>query len=263
MNFKSKFNYKKTLKISIILILIIGILIYELNFKKDLTKVELVIKDTYYSVLNIIKTPFLKKYEPNKTDEIKGLETIITEQDKTIKELEQLSNIVVSEYKYINAVVIDRNPLFYNNTLVINKGTNDGLLDDSLVVTNYVLIGITKNCSSNFCEVELLTNNNKINDLSVYITKDDDYIHGILTGYDTLEDELLVSNVTNNKSEYDGYKIITSGLSNYPKGILIGEVIGTYKGKYELENMIRIKASTDYTNISFVQVIVRGDTSDN
>ena len=201
---------RKVLETKYIILIVIGIIIlllsifaYIIKDKRELSKPEQILKDSIIFVENIVLYPF--RYVSDKFIELYQLkdvykenqilksnldryDLIYTQNNELKKEVQALKeeleiDYMLSEYKYLNASVINRNLGYWYDTLTINKGSRDGIEKDMAVITSKGLIGkITKTTSFN-SEIKLITSSNSNNKISVIIDTEGHELYGILTGY--------------------------------------------------------------------------------
>ena len=157
--------------------ILMAITAHFLDDKKELNFFEKTIKDSVTFVEKILYAPIgfvkekvemftetkdlYKKYtklkeKVEKTDlyyaQIEELQKEVTELKSTLD-----LNATLSEYSYVNATVVNRNIGYWYNTLVIDKGSKNGIKEGDAVITNQGLIGKIINISNFSSTVKLLT----------------------------------------------------------------------------------------------------------
>ncbi|MDD4036423.1 MAG: rod shape-determining protein MreC [Bacilli bacterium] len=267
--------------IILIILLLLAILLaafsYLISDDRKLTPVEEIIKDTVVTIQKTVYYPF--RYIDSKIDMYKDLKKVYKEnkslkediskynllksENKTLKrELEYLKNILelettLSEYDYLHATVVNRNVGYWYNTITINKGSHHGVEKDMAVINNNGLIGKVIKTTNFTSEIKLITTNDTTSKISVGIENDDNIIHGLLEGYDSTNNLLIVEGITTNEFE-KGDSVVTTGLGGiFPAGILVGYVEGTVNDEYGLTKNIRIRSEVDFNNIYFVTILRR------
>lgn len=160
-------------------------------------------------------------------------------------DLKKNMNILLEEkdikydgYKMIGASIVQRDIYSFFDQIMINRGSNDGVKENDAVVSENGLIGVISEVKDNYSKVMLVTNYN-IN-LSVKIGESYAiYNNGII---DNIIDYYLIE---------EGDKVYTSGLTNIPEGIYVGEVKEldneNAKGRIDL---------IDLKNLKFVYIII-------
>lgn len=263
-----------------IIILLLSIFAYIIKDKRDLSKPEQILKDSIIFVENIVLYPF--RYVSDKFVELYQLKDVYkenqilksnldrydllyTQNNELKKEIQALKeeleiDYMLSEYKYLNASVINRNLGYWYDTLTINKGNRDGVEKDMAVITSKGLIGkITKTTSFN-SEVKLITSSNSNNKISVIIDSEERELYGILTGYDEDKNQLIIEGISDNAEIKNDTIVYTSGLNDlFPSGLIIGKVSNVEKDNYGLSRNIYVTPSNDISDIKVVSVLKRKD----
>ena len=270
---------RKKLDLKFIVIIIVVVIISLLTFfhfyfldDRPLTKVEKIIKDGLIFTENIIFSPFrvwLNYYELrdikedyrkllNDTSSNEVLESENESLKRTIEELKELLKIdeILTDYDKLNATVTDRNINYWNNTLVLNKGEKDGVLEGMAVVTNKGLIGRIIKVTYFTSEVKLITTSQTNSKISAGIVLDNDYLYGIISGYDQDDKGIILSGISSNKEIPIGSNVTTSGFGGlFPSGIHIGKVKSIKYDSYGLSKEIRIESDVDFDNVRYVSIL--------
>ena len=273
---------KNGVKIFIISIILFGILlgftVKKIEKEKKLNFFEKSIKDTVVFVQKIFYAPIkftknkiemylefkdlYKKYD-NLKDKASKAELYyaqIEELQKEIKDLKDVLKIspVLSEYTYVYANVVNRNNSKWYNTLTIDKGIKNGIKDGDAVITNKGLIGKIYGASNFSSSVKLLTTDEILNKISIKIKTDDNFNYGLLSKYNILKNVYEIEGITDYSKIKEGDIVTTSGLTVYfPSGLLIGYVKSIIKDEYDLNSVIEVTPSVDYSDISVVAILNR------
>ena len=119
------------------------------------------------------------------------------EMKKELDELKEINNISSSltDFTSVKALVIERNRMYWFNTITINKGKSNGLKEDMAVITGKGLLGKINKVGTKTSEVKLITTNDINSKISVMIKEGEDIVYGIMSGYDYSNDNLQVSSV--------------------------------------------------------------------
>ena len=275
-----KKNNKKYLIFSFIIIIVVAIFLTSKNIKENrkLNFFEKTIKDTTSLVINITSKPFkfiynknVERKEKNKMyKEYKKLKeeakkanmykSRIKELEKEVETLEKSLklNDTITDYKEINAEVINRNVGKWYNTLNINKGSKAGIKNGMAVIVSEGLIGKVINVSNFTSTVKLLTTDELSNKISIKIETEEKSLYGLLTSYNNNKNIYLIEGISSNTSIKKGDKVVTTGLSEiFPSGILVGTVKKVTLDKYELATAIEVTPSVDFDDIKIVTVLDR------
>lgn len=245
----------KLLKRTILSIIVIIALYISLDIERPLTKLESTLKELLLPVNKI----FIKSAQKNQniSDSYliqKNLNISLEQEIKELKEILNLKN-THSEYDKENAKVISRNNKFWLNSITIDKGTNDGIENESAVITTNGLIGKIIKTTPNFSEVKLLTSDDVTYKTSVVIRIDEKDYYAILSGYDKESNLLKVTAIDKNIPTKVNDSVLTSGLGNMPRGIYIGKVVSSKVDNYDLSKTLFVKTEQDFNSINYVTIL--------
>ena len=160
------------------------------------------------------------------------------------------------DWEYIPAKVIEVSTNKQHNYLTINKGTRDGIEVDMGVIGAAGVVGIVSAVGEKYSLVvpiihtkisisSRLKSNNQIGGTS---WNGRDYRFVDLTE--------MARHVVVNK----GDTVVTSGLTEvFPEGLIVGEVYETTLGQGDNYHQTKVKLSTDYKSIKYVQVLRNKD----
>lgn len=278
--YKKKNNKKKRLLILaiILILLIISFIINVLITNRNLTIFEKTIKDSVLVVEKILSYPIElinNKIKDNKIkddlyEEYKKLKEKFEEQEitnkqfdeikKHLKEMEDVlslnSNLI--EYDSIKATVINRNLNYWNESITIDKGESDGILVGMPVIVKNGLIGQVVSTTTFNSTIKLLTSNDKNDKISVKIKNGDEYIYGLLSGYNKEDNTYIIEGIKENiKIEKDSL-VTTTGMGNiFPAGIVIGKIVGSDTDKFDLAAVLEMKSEVDFNNLNYVVLLKR------
>lgn len=188
----------------------------------------------------------------------KMLDGINQELKSEIEELKKLNNLssTLTDFNSLSAVVIERNKMYWFNSIVINKGSSSGIKKDMAVISSDGLIGKINKVSKTTSEVKLLTTNDKNEKISVMIKTSDDTIYGIMNGYQ--DNYLEITSVNKNINVDNNSLVYTSGMGGiFPSGILIGKVAMVKEDKYNVSKLILVEPSSSFNNLKFVKVLIK------
>ena len=237
--------------------LVILIIIYIISFITIKTKINLFYP--YYYLKDFLFFPVHAiDNEIEINDEVKkGIEDELKREIDELKKLHDLSS-TLTEFTPISSLIIERNKMYWFNTITINKGSSSGIKEDMAVISSKGLVGKVNKVGKTTSEIKLITTNDVNNKISVMIKTNDDIIYGILSGYDETCNCLKITSVNKEINIENGSLIYTSGLGGiFPSGILIGSVEKTLSDKYDVSKIIYVKPSSNFNNIRFVNVLIR------
>ena len=236
---------------------VIIIIIYLIAFISLKTNINLfypfyLLKDLVFLPVEAIKT------EVELSNQV--YEGIVIEQAKEFEELKKINNLssTLTEFDSVTSLVITRNKMYWFNTLTINSGSKDGIVEDMAVISSDGLIGRITKVSLKTSEVKLITTSDINHKISVMIKNNDDTIYGILSGYNKEKEYLEVTSINKINEIEKNSLVYTSGMGGiFPSGILIGSVEEIIEDKYNVSKVIYIKPSSNFNDLKFVKVLKR------
>lgn len=227
----SKNNYKLVL---ILLVILLTLLFLRTN-----------IKDGYSALFNIFNKNNNIVYSDNLVNNyIDTLENDIS----NYKEISKLNNCVLSMVTY-------RNPSFWYDEFMINKGKKE-ISKGNIVINNEGLVGIVTEVYNNSSLVSLITNSISNNKITVGIKTENKTIYGIISKFDKIKNELVISELTEDiKNYYDSDVVTTSFTNTFKEGIVIGKVKRIAKSENGLFNIAYAQVNVKYNDIKYVCVL--------
>ncbi|MGL4341554.1 MAG: rod shape-determining protein MreC, partial [Lactococcus lactis] len=231
------------------------VLVAPIHFVQDKANELSNLMDTYQQNQSL-KTQLAKSKDDD--NKLSGLESENKEFKKALKLQETLT-----DYQTVAANVITREPSSWNDTLVIDSGSKDGLTTGMIVMANGGVVGRVTQVNKNSSKVALLSSSKGIdNKIPVRIESDGSPIYGILSSYDSQQEAYVVKNIDSQGKFKNGDSVFTSGLGTNsgsqggtPSGLLIGKVIGEKQDSDGLGKMVYIKPETNLYDIRFVFVV--------
>jgi rod shape-determining protein MreC len=152
------------------------------------------------------------------------------------------------------ATVIGRDPGTFSYSIMINRGTQDGLRVNMPVVSTQGLVGHVMETYGGTAKVRLLLDSGS--SASAMIQRPQSRAVGVVEGNPAQLSSLRMKNLTRDGDVIKGDKIMTSGLGGiYPKGLLIGEVMDVLDDEGGLMKHALIRPSVDFTRLEEVFVI--------
>ena len=216
------------------------------------------------SVSNLTDTYQENAQLKKKLDSMNALQVeneTLKQENKQLKQ--QLSlNKSLTSYDDISAYVISRSPSTWQNQIVISKGSNAGITKGSAVVSDKGLIGRVMEVNKNNSKVELVTTQDDAADRFAVqlIDNNGQTVNGLITGYDTDTNLLVMGQITSKENAKKGTQVITSGLGGTtPKGLFVGTVEKVVNQQAGFPTKIYIKPAADMTNLNVVTVAKRQD----
>lgn len=276
---------KKYILLGIVIGIVVLLVIVSsiVNSKRELSPVEMAIKDTVLLVEKVAYAPI--RFVKDKVDEITKLHNIYEEyqilenkigETDSIKaknleladEVDKLSkmlelNQTLSKDSYLNATVINRNLGYWYNTVTIDKGSKNGVEVDMPVVVSEGLIGKVSKVTNFNSTVKLLTSDDVNNKISVKINVDGKNVYGLLSGYNKETGNFIVEGIADNTEIKKGSYVMTTGMGDiFPSGILVGKVASITTDNFDLAKTVEVKSDVNFDDIRYVTILKRIDDND-
>jgi len=278
-----KINPNKNIIIALIIVLIVvtvlSLTIAQRATAKKSNVVQSVINDAIAFVDKAIQAPvswventvdavqdLASTYKENqqlkaKLDSYEELSQANKNSEREIANLkEQLAlNTTLSSYEKVTANVISRSPDSWQDYLVIDKGSKDGIEANMSVMAKKGLIGRVIEVNRSSSKVELLSSENQTsNHYPVRISTDSGELFGLLKGYDEDKNALVVEQVTGSATFAKGDVVQTSGLGgNSPADLAVGTVLEAQSDDFGLDKKLYVQPYADMYDLSVVTVIKR------
>lgn len=278
-----KFNPNKNIIIALILgIIVVTMLSVTLAKRSSGGKpnvVQSVVNDSVAIMDRVVSAPV--KFVENRVADVQGLLDTYHENERLKEQLDTYDNAVqqnknkdreikalkeelalnetLSDYEKVTANVISRSPDSWQDILVIDKGSKDGLEDNMAVMSQKGLIGRVIEVSLTSAKVELLTSSNQTsNHFPVRISSEGGESFGLLNNYDEKSGTLIVDQLTGNTEFKEGDVVQTSGLGgNSPADLPIGTVVEVKVDSFGLDRNVYVKPYAQMYDISVVTVVTR------
>lgn len=233
-----------------------GIGLVVMPIQKGLTNIENWFSDKVYDIKKIKTLGFENELLLKEINELK-YENKILQQDKV--ELARLRNLYELDQKYakypkIGAQVIGKDPGNWYNVFLIDKGENDGLKVNMVVLSGNGLVGHIIEVGPGYSKVLSIIDDDSSVSSKILRTSDLSFVTGdkILNGKGLCKVEYL----DNDAEIVVGDEVVTSHLGSiYPPGILIGNI---KEIKYDENNLTKyayISPVVDFKHLEEVLVL--------
>jgi len=151
----------------------------------------------------------------------------------------------------ITAQIIGKDPSLWFKTVVIDRGSSDGVQKGMPVVTVEGIVGQVMSVSPHFAKVLLANDPNSAIDTLIQRSR----VHGILKG--SSENSYQLQYVLKKAEVHVGDDICTSGLGGvFPKGLPVGKVSKVVENPAGMFQEIEIMPSVDFSELEFVIIIL-------
>ncbi len=190
----------------------------------------------------------------NLTKTISELEAELLFYKEGYSETERLRKLLALKeslgYSFIAARVIAREQGALSKTIIIDKGSFDGLKSGMPVVAHAGLVGRVVHVSWNVAKVLLIIDENS----NVDVLLDRTRVQGIFSGEGLRGGKLKY--ITKNQDVVAGDIVISSGMGGvFPKGLFVGQVRDVKKPDTELFLNISVTPYIDFSKLEEVLVL--------
>jgi len=263
-----KSSFPRSLQTVVIILVIVGLVTLALGgyfspvtnlFSRLTVDAQTWISDRYMAVVDFLTVPrnvaSLLESNTELEAEVARLQTQVIDLQQQVTETNILSALVDfaranPEYSYKAASVIGRDPSPFLRYVVINVGSNEGVLPGMPVVTDKGLVGRVEAVIGEAARVQLVTDAASAVDVSLQASNTEAMLEGSVTG------ELSLNNISQDAVIQVGDVVLTSGLGGtYPPNLLVGQVVSIRKLQSELFQQAAIQPNVDFTRLQFILVI--------
>lgn len=159
-----------------------------------------------------------------------------------------------NHFSKIYANVVLRDYSNWNETFVIDKGSNDGIKEKQTVISPEGLVGYISQVTSSTSVVTTILNPNTSVSVEISTVNALALVKG---DFDLKEKEQMkLTNLPISTELSVGEKIYTSGIGTmYEKGLIIGEIAEVINSKNNVDRYAIIKPYVDFSSLDFVAII--------
>lgn len=213
----------------------------------------------YVSVRNLLASPGniteLREQNANLESQVTQLQTQLIEMEERLGEAQVCFALLDfartnPQYDYIAATVIGREISPFLQYIIIDKGTEEGVLYGMPVVTQQGLVGRVDAVIAGAARIKLITDSTSV--VNIYLQSGDieAQLQGSLTG-DLFLDMIAIGAVVEL-----GDVVLTSGLGgNYPPNIFVGQVLSTQNRDNALFQTASVQPIVDFKSINAVLIV--------
>ena len=200
-------------------------------------------RNFYYNIISIFSRDISVNYHYIEEENIEILQERVNELEKMLD-----LNKTNSTYDILNCNIVSYSMDNLFDTLIIDKGSIDGLETNMLVINSDGLVGIIKKVYKSISEVKLLTGN-------VRIPVNINGIHAILNDYQ--DGYLIASLIRSEEIVEKGSIVVTTKVDDmFCDNIKVGVIEDVYKDEVGITKKIKIKTTVDFYNLHYLSVLV-------
>ena len=261
--------FPRTLQTTIIFLVVGGIMALALGgyfssasnvFTGSLVNVQTWFSDRFVALQEFLTAPrdiaTLRQRNVELEGEVAELQSQVIQLQQQVGQTQILAALVDFEQanpenRYQPAAVIGRDPSPFLHYVIINIGSNDGILRGMPVVTNQGLIGRIDAVIADAARVQL------INDpaSSVNVRLQNAETEASLVG--SVEEDVVLQLIPQDVNVQPGDLVLTSGLGGgYPPDLIIGQVVNVRSRDFDLFQQATVQPVVDFNRLEIVLVIV-------
>jgi rod shape-determining protein MreC len=263
-----KSNFPRSLQTVVIALVAIGLVLLALGgyfspatnwFSRITVHAQTWVSDRYMAVVDFLTVPrdvaSLLQRNTELEAEVARLQTQVIDLQQQVTETNILSALVDfaranPEYSYKAASIIGRDPSPFLRYVIINIGSNEGVLPGMPVVTDKGLVGRVAAVIAEAARVELVTDSASAVNVRLQASNTEAMLVGSITG------DLSLDMISQDALVQVGDVVLTSGLGGtYPANILVGQVVSIRKLQSELFQQAAIQPNVDFNQLQFVLII--------
>lgn len=152
----------------------------------------------------------------------------------------------------ITARIIGRDPSIWFKTVIIDRGSKDGLIKGMPVVVAEGVVGQILDCAPHYSKILLANDPNSALDALVQESR----VQGMLKGQGKKNKFSLEYVLKNYEIKVDDL-VITSGMSGpFPKGLSIGKVSKVTKNPRGMFQDVEVTSDVDFNRLEYVIIIL-------
>jgi len=158
------------------------------------------------------------------------------------------------QFDLLAARVIGRDAALWTSTIVVDRGSKDGVRENMPVVTGKGLVGHVSEVGPVSSKVQLILDVRS--SVGTLIQRSESRVNGIVTG--TMDNPYMpqMVNIPRNADVEDGDAIVTSGFGGiYPKGIAVGRVSSQHSDDSGLLKVAVVETAVDFQRLEDVAII--------
>ena len=222
------------------------------------------VKETVYLFLNFsevkLENEELKKKNTKLANELIEYESLKDE----VERLREALNFTESKnnYKYVGVNIIGYSGNSLSDGYIIDKGSNDGIDKNMVVVSSKGLVGKVTKVASNFAIVQSILNENIAVAVMDQQTRE---ATGVLQGLSDKKDNnmTVVYNLPISSDVKEGDIIITSGLGKiYPKEIPVGTVVSVEEDNVRVMKSAVVEPFVNFNEVEELFVVIPNSNID-
>ncbi len=263
-----KSNFPRSLQTIVIALVAVGLVVLALGgyFNPVSNRVSRLaitaqtwVSSRYMAIVDFLTVPrdvtSLRQRNTELEGEVARLQTQVIELQQQVTETSILSALVDfaranPQHSYKAAAVIGRDLSPFLRYVMINIGSNEGIVRGMPVVTDKGLVGRVDAVVAEAARVQLITDSNSAVNVRMQASNVEAILNGSITG------DISLDMIPQDSTLQVGDVVLTSGLGGlYPPNLLVGQVVSVRKLELELFQQAAIQPNVEFNRLQFVLII--------
>lgn len=263
-----KSGFPRSLQTIVILLVALGLIALALGgyfnpvsnwFTRITVDAQTWVSSRYMAVVDFLTVPHdvasLRQNNAELESEVAHLQSQVIDLQQQVTETNILSALVDfaranPAYTYKAASIIGRDPSPFLRYVIVNIGSNEGVLAGMPVVTDKGLVGRVDAVIPEAARVQLITDAASAVNVRMQASNTEAMLVGSVTG------DLSLDMIPQDANIQVDDVVLTSGLGgNYPSNLLVGQVVSVSKLQSNLFQNAAIQPNVDFSLLQFVLII--------
>lgn len=263
-----KTNFPRSLQTIVIVLVSVGLIALALGgyfspvsnwFTRLAVGAQTWVSSRYMAVVEFLTVPrdvtSLRQRNTQLEGEVSRLQSQVIELQQQVTETSILSALVDfaranPQHSYKAASVIGRDLSPFLRYVIINIGSNEGIVRGMPVVTDKGLVGRVDAVVAEAARVQLITDSTS----AVNVRMQASNVEAILTG--SITGDISLDMIPRDSNLQVGDVVLTSGLGGlYPPNLLVGQVISVRSLESELFQQAAVQPNVEFSRLQFVLLI--------
>ncbi|NTU55630.1 MAG: rod shape-determining protein MreC [Anaerolineales bacterium] len=262
-------QFSRTIQTTIIFLVVGGVMALALGgyfssasnvFTDSLVNVQFWFSSRFIALQDFFTAPrdvtSLRQQNTELQNEVAELQAQVIQLQQQVGETQVLAALVDfaqarTENTYKGAAVIGRDPSPFLHYVIINVGSNDGILRGMPVVTDQGLVGRVDGVIADAARVQLITDPASSVNVRLQNAEEEGALVGSVTG------DVILQLIPQDAVVETGDLVLTSGLGGgYPPDLIVGQVVNIRSRDFDLFQQATIQPVVDFNRLQIVLVIV-------
>lgn len=269
LTFGMRNQFSRTIQTTIIFLVVGGVMALALGgyfssasnvFTDSLVNVQFWFSSRFLALQDFFTAPrditTLRQQNAELQNDVAELQAQVIQLQQQVGETQVLAALVDfsrarPENTYRAAAVIGRDPSPFLHYVIINRGSNDGILRGMPVVTDQGLVGRVDAVIADAARVQLVTDPASSVNVRLQNAEEEGSLVGSVTG------DVILQLIPQDAVVQTGDLVLTSGLGGgYPSDLIVGQVVNVRSRDFDLFQQATVQPVVDFNRLQLVLVIV-------